>query len=355
MSKVLLLEELSTHIGNFYIKDINLYLNEGEIIAILGENGSGKTTLLNTIAGFLKVLKGRIVLNGVDITNREPEERNIGYIFQTLALFPHLTVEQNIKFGLRFKKIKDPSKRFYDLVKFFKLENLLGRYPKELSGGERQKVAIARALILDPPLILFDEPTSQLSPTEKERVALEIKEIIKTFGKSALFVTHSLDEASIVGDRIAVMSNGKILQIGEPSDIFFTPEHEEVANLIGVNVIKGRVVEVVDTVSKVQVQDKFLYVTGNYSIGDEILVFIHPQDITLSKELLKSSARNQFEGIISKIVNKNGLVTISLKIAENVFLNALITKRSFDELDIKLGERIFLTFKITAIHSVKVF
>ncbi|MGC9101289.1 MAG: ABC transporter ATP-binding protein [Caldisericum sp.] len=354
MSVLLSIQNLYAHIGKFSLKDISIELNKGEIIAILGENGSGKTTLLNTIAGFLPIDKGRIILDGIDIARKEPEDRNIGYIFQTLALFPHLNVEQNIKFGLRFRSVKDASTRFNELVNFFKLESLLKRYPEELSGGEKQKVAIARTLILDPPLILFDEPTSQLSPREKERIAFEIKEIIKTFRKSALFVTHSLDEASIVGDKIAVLSKGELLQIGEPSEIFFTPENVEVAYLTGVNVIKGYVIEVEGNISKIDIGNEYIYVLQEYNVGDSVVVFIHPQDITLSKTPFQSSARNQFEGIVYKIVNKNGIATITVKIAENFCINALITKRSFEELNIQLGGKVYLTFKITEIHSVKV-
>lgn len=353
MSVVLSISGLYAHNGNFSLKNINLDVVNGEIIAIVGENGSGKTTLLNAIAGFVKVDKGKILLNGVDITNREPEERNIGYIFQTLALFPHLTIQDNIKFGLRFKQIDNAEDRFNATVKFFKLEHLLSRYPNELSGGEKQKVAIARALILDPKVLLLDEVTSQLSPIERERVSLELKEIIKNFGKSAIFVTHNIDEATIVGDRIAVLDNGQIIQIGVPYEIFYSPTREEVARLAGVNAIKGIVVGEEDGIKKVDVGSQFIYTLGDYEIGDSVIIFIHPEEITLSKTPFKTSAQNSFTGFIDKIVSKSGVATVSVKVSENNTFKALITRKSLEELDLKTGENVYLSFKITAIHSVK--
>lgn len=354
MNEVLLVKELCAHIGNFQLKNINLDVKNSEIVAMLGENGSGKTTLLNAIAGLIKIDKGKIILNGVDVTKKDPEERNIGYIFQNLALFPHLTVEKNIKFGLRFRHLPNSEKRFSELVNFFKLENLLKKYPRELSGGEKQKVAIARSLVLDPALILFDEPTSQLSPQERERVSLEIKEIIKGFGKSAIFVTHNLDEASIISDRIAVIDKGEILQIGEPWEIFYSPQHEEVARISGVNTLKGHVINNEEEIVKVEVNGDYVYVLGKYNPGDKILIFIHPEEITLSKTASKTSARNQFEGKVERIITKNGLSTISVRISENLILNAVITRKSLEELNLKIGENVYLSFKITAIHSVKV-
>jgi molybdopterin-binding protein len=353
MSVVLSISGLYAHNGNFLLKNINLDVVNGEIVAIVGENGSGKTTLLNAIAGFVKVDKGKILLNGVDITNREPEERNIGYIFQTLALFPHLTIQDNIKFGLRFKQIDNAEERFNALVKFFKLEHLLSRYPNEVSGGEKQKVAIARALILDPKVLLLDEVTSQLSPIERERVSLELKEIIKNFGKSAIFVTHNIDEATIVGDRIAVLDNGQIIQIGVPYEIFYSPNREEVARLAGVNVIKGIVVGEEEGIKKVDVGSQIIYILGDYAIGDSVIIFIHPEEITLSKAPFKTSAQNSFTGFIEKIVSKSGVATVSVKVSENNTFKALITRKSLEELDLKTGENVYLSFKITAIHSVK--
>ncbi len=351
--ETLTVRNISAKNGTFELSKVSFSIKGGEILVVLGQNGSGKTTLLNSIAGFIPVMSGTIELLGQAITNALPEERNIGYIFQNLALFPHRSVKKNILYGTRFKKIEKVKESFDSLVSFFHLQTLLERMPSSLSGGERQKVALARALIVDPKVLLLDEPTSQLSPLEKERVSLEIKQSIKAYGKSAIFVTHSLEEAYIVADRILVLEQGRMLQIGTPEEIFYTPNSQSVAEIGEVNVVQGVVVEADGNLMKIDVNGIYIWVIGEYNKNDLVKVFIRPEEITLSKTLTKTSARNNFEGAVEKTVNRGVLSRIKIRINERVTLNAIVTRQSQNELEISGGKKIYLSFKITSIHSIK--
>lgn len=354
MDNILQIEDLVVEIGSFSLKHINLDVGIGEVVALLGENGSGKTTLLNTIAGFLMPKRGSIILNEIDITYFAPYERNIGYIFQNLALFPHLTVEENIRFGLKFKNISDKEKRFKELVGFLKLEKLLKRYTQNLSGGELQKVALARTLILDPLLILFDEPTSQLSPREKEQVSSEIRDIIARFKKSAVYVTHSVEEAHIVADRIAIIEDGSILQVGTPSQIFYRPINESVARIGEVNVLEGIIESKEGELSIVKIGSLYIQTLGDFQVGDRVKIFIRPEEIFISAEMQKTSARNNFEGRVEKILNRGILSKVSVSIESGFTLDVLVTRKSFEEMALKAGDRVFVSFKVTSIHCLKV-
>ncbi|MEF3245265.1 MAG: ABC transporter ATP-binding protein [Caldisericaceae bacterium] len=350
---MLLIRDLSVNLVNFKIENVSFEVFDKEIIALLGDNGSGKTTLLNAIAGFVELTSGSIIFDGVPISKETPNKRNIGYIFQDFALFPHMTVEENIKYGLRFKKIENKELHFKNLVEFLKIGHLLKRFPTNLSGGEKQKVAIARSLILDPKLILFDEPTSQLSPTEKERIALEIKDIVKKFKKSAIYVTHNIEEANIVGDRIAIIENGKLLEIGKPIDIFYKPTNGSIARISETNVIDAIVKESANDFYIAYASSVPFAILGDYKIFDKVKIFIRPEEIALSKEKIKTSAQNSFEGKIKKIIQKGVLVKVRVSIKDEVELDALITRKSFEEMELKEGEAVFLYCKITSIHSFK--
>ncbi|MGC8721583.1 MAG: ABC transporter ATP-binding protein [Caldisericaceae bacterium] len=346
-------DDISAKNGSFEIAHISFSVESGEILVVLGQNGSGKSTLLNAIAGFLPLENGRIELLGKDVTEALPEEKNIGYIFQNLALFPHLTVKSNILYGTNFKKIKNSKERFESLVDFLKLENLLERKPSALSGGERQKVALARALVIDPAVLLLDEPTSQLSPVEKERVAIEIKETIKSYKKSAVFVTHSIEESYIVSDRILVLEDGRPLQLGTPEEIFYTPNSDGVAEIGEVNVVHGVVKSTEENIVKVDSGGVYIWTLGDFNVGDQIKVFIRPEEITLSNNPTITSARNTLGGTVEKIINKGSLSRVRIKINDSVYLNALITRQSLHELELSCGKPIHISFKITSIHSIK--
>ncbi len=220
------LKELSKSFGNFNaVDDFNLDIEQGEFVSLLGPSGCGKTTTLQMIGGFLEPTRGQIILDGKDITNDKANKRNFGIVFQTYALFTHMDIFHNVSFGLETRKIskniiKEEVKKILDLVK---LSHLQDRYPAELSGGQRQRVAIARALIYKPSLLLLDEPLSNLDAKLRENMQLELRDIQQTTGTTTLLVTHDQQEAMSLSDRVVVMNEGIIKQIGQPRELYDKP------------------------------------------------------------------------------------------------------------------------------------
>ncbi|MDQ0393381.1 ABC transporter ATP-binding protein [Labrys monachus] len=216
---------------------IDLSVEEGEFITLLGPSGSGKTTLLMSIAGFVKPDAGGIVLSGVDVTDMEPEDRNFGLVFQGYALFPHLTVRDNIAFPLQVRKWQKRAvaERVEAMLDLVGLGALAARKPRELSGGQQQRVALARALVYSPRLLLLDEPLSALDRSLRETMQRELKRLHRETGVTFIFVTHDQEEAYAMSDRIAVFQNGRIIQVGSPRDIYRKPVSRFVAGFIGGN------------------------------------------------------------------------------------------------------------------------
>ncbi len=346
---VLTVKNLYAQIGNFQLKDINFSVGENEIFIIVGENGTGKTKLLDAISGFLPLKSGEIMLNGRDITNIPPQERNMGYIFQTLALFPHLTVKQNITYGMRFKKNRDEKERFDKIVSIFKIRHLLNRNPTHLSGGEKQKIALARTLILHPSIVLLDEPTSALSPNERERVDKEIKNIFLDMQQNAIFVTHNIGEAYLINGKIGVMDRGKLVQVGSAKEIVYNPKTERIATMFGeVNIFNGTNVKCNNSICSAQFTGGTIHFLGNFQNGKTIKLIVRPEDMLIKISEDKSSARNNFKGKVKGISFRGPLVKITVHIGVDIVV--FITKQSFEELDMEKGKEVFVIFKITAVH-----
>lgn len=217
------------------LKDISLSIQKGEIISLLGQSGSGKSTILNIIAGFEEADSGSCVYNGNTIfdtqTFCQPQDRNIGFVFQNYALFPHLNIEKNIAFGISHlskKEQKETTSRLLDLIN---MSDMGKKYPHEISGGQQQRVAIARVLARDSELILFDEAFSSIDATLKSKIMAEIKEIIKSNNKTAIFVTHCPIEAKKLSDKIAYIENGEIIQFDTPENICKNPLHKTIRDV----------------------------------------------------------------------------------------------------------------------------
>lgn len=352
MTPLLDVQNISASLGKFQLKNINFSLGKGEIFVVLGENGSGKTTLLNTIAGFIKPDNGEILLEGRDITQFQPPEREMGYIFQSLALFPHMSVNENILYGTRFRKVKDVNRKFGEVVRLMKIEYILDRKINRLSGGEKQKVALARALILQPKVLLMDEPTSALSPMERMRVITEMLKIFKDLSQTVIFVTHNVADAYKIGDRIAVMEQGTIVQIGKPREILYHPVSETVASIFGeVNKFVVSVSECENGICAAQAGHIELFFLGSFKKGEKLNIFIRPEDILIKEGFTKSSARNNFSGVVKNISFAGPLARVEVN--AGVTFVVLITKQSFEELKIRPGKKIYLSFKITSVHPVR--
>ncbi|WAH36123.1 ABC transporter ATP-binding protein [Alicyclobacillus dauci] len=222
--------------ANVVLKDVSLHVKRGEAITLLGNSGCGKTTLLRAIAGFVSPSRGRIQMAARDITNVPSHRRDIGFLHQQYALFPHLTVEQNVRFGLRERRVpKDVAEAKTDRVlSMVRLEGARAKYPSELSGGMQQRVALARCLVLEPKVLLLDEPLSALDANLRMELRHELKEMRRRFpDMTMIYVTHDRDEAMTFSDKIAVMRNGVIEQFGSPSDLYDHPENGFVARFLG--------------------------------------------------------------------------------------------------------------------------
>jgi putrescine transport system ATP-binding protein len=228
------------------VDDVSLEIKKGEIFALLGGSGSGKSTLLRMLAGFERPTEGRIFLDGVDITDMPPYERPINMMFQSYALFPHMTVAQNIAFGLKQDKISaaEVDARVAEMLKLVQMSQYAKRKPHQLSGGQRQRVALARSLAKRPKLLLLDEPMGALDKKLRSQMQLELVEIIERVGVTCVMVTHDQEEAMTMAERIAIMHLGWIAQIGSPIDIYETPTSRLVCEFIGnVNIFEGEVID----------------------------------------------------------------------------------------------------------------
>ncbi|MBN6188103.1 ABC transporter ATP-binding protein [Aneurinibacillus sp. BA2021] len=277
--------------SNTVLNDINLEIKQGELLTLLGPSGCGKTTTLNLIAGFLEADEGAVYIKGKNVTHVPPYKRDLGMVFQTYSLFPHMTVYENLDFGLKLRKIDKTKKkeriaRSLELVKMTGLEH---RYPRELSGGQRQRVAIARALVVEPELLLLDEPLSNLDAKLRHELRAEIKRLQKEIGVTTIFVTHDQEEALSMSDRVVVMNGGKIEQISSPTTIYNHPETEFVFQFIGKsNCFHGTVTESSSQKIAVQLEDGWVTFVDAANImgdertcrpGDEVKLYIRPEKL----------------------------------------------------------------------------
>ncbi|WP_285423521.1 ABC transporter ATP-binding protein [Pseudomonas sp. efr-133-TYG-103a] len=220
----------------------DLSVEKGEFVSLLGPSGCGKTTTLQMIAGFVDVSGGRIVLDGRDITHAKPASRGLGVVFQSYALFPHMTVRDNVAFGLKMRKVAaaEIERRVSRVLQLVRLDQHAQRYPRELSGGQRQRVALARALVIEPPVLLLDEPLSNLDANLREEMQFEIRRIQREVGITTLMVTHDQAEALSISDRVVVMQAGRITQIDEPYKLYEHPRTEFISGFVGkANLLRG--------------------------------------------------------------------------------------------------------------------
>ncbi len=226
--------------GTIAADALSFTLQDGEMLALLGPSGCGKTTCLRMLGGFEMPDAGQILLHGRDITRSLPEDRGIGFVFQDYALFPHLSVLENVKFGLRRRTRPDAEARAREMLDLVGLGGLGARKPHELSGGQQQRVALARTLAIAPPLVLLDEPFSNLDAAMRVETRQEVRRLLRTAGSAAILVTHDQEEAMAIADRIAVMKDGRLIQIGTPDDVYRNPVSEFVASFMGrSNIVPG--------------------------------------------------------------------------------------------------------------------
>lgn len=337
----------------FALKDINLEIEQGEYFVILGPTGAGKTMLLETIAGFHIPDSGDVWIGGRDVTNLAPERRRVGFIYQDYSLFPHFTVEENIEFGLKLNKSASSDankKRTAEIMDWLGVSHLAHRYPTTLSGGEQQKVAIARAVAVEPSLLLLDEPLAALDRRTRDYLRVELKRVKEELDITMVHVTHDQTEAMVLGDRVAVMMNGRILQVGTPFEIFNKPLNEEIADFVGVeNILSGTVRDNKSGVAEIEVDTGTnIFAVSSYCEG-KVKVFIRPEDIIIAESREESSARNCLKGRIEEINDMGPLTRVRL---DNSIV-VLITKQSRERLGLRVGVEVYVSFKATSVHVVR--
>lgn len=299
---------ITKQFGDFTAVDnISLNIYRQELFCLLGGSGSGKSTLLRMLAGFEQPSSGRILIDGVDMAGIKPWNRPVNMMFQSYALFPHLTVEKNVAFGLKREGIAavDIKRRVDDMLAMVQLSHLAKRKPNQLSGGQRQRVALARALVKRPKLLLLDEPLGALDKKLREETQFELINIQEETGVTFVVVTHDQEEAMTLATRIGVMDAGRIVQVGEPHDIYEYPNSAFVARFIGsVNLIEGQISE--DEVDSVTIQSPdlsaplFINHGINCAPGQKVQVAIRPEKIMISAEAPEQTS-NRCEGLIEDI------------------------------------------------------
>ncbi|MBP3040772.1 ABC transporter ATP-binding protein [Bacillaceae bacterium Marseille-Q3522] len=303
--------------SNVVLNGIDLQVKQGELLTLLGPSGCGKTTTLNLIAGFIDADEGDVFIKGKRVNDIPPYKRDLGMVFQTYSLFPHMTVYQNLEFGLSLHKVakEEKQKRIAEILKLVKMTGLEDRYPREMSGGQRQRVAIARALVVQPNLLLLDEPLSNLDAKLRLELRTEIKRLQKEVGVTTIFVTHDQEEALSMSDRIVVMSDGNIEQIGTPTDIYEHPETEFVFQFIGKsNCLTGSIHSIDASFIEVTLEDggNVLADAANRmgkeacEVGDEVKLYIRPEKLMIQDS--KNSA-NKHNCHSAKITQLNYLGT----------------------------------------------
>lgn len=301
------LKNINKYFGKFHVlKDINISIKKGEFICLLGPSGCGKTSFLRIIAGLERENSGTISLENNDITNLSTRERNVGIVFQSYALFPNMTGEENITFGLKNKKLQDNKIKeiLNETVKLVQLEGIAKKYPSEMSGGQMQRIALARAIAMEPNILLLDEPLSALDAKVRSKLRYEIKELQKKLKITTIMVTHDQEEALSMGDRIVVMNSGRIEQIGTPEEIYNNSLNSFVADFIGTtNIMKLH--------------------------GKEIMV--RPEDLTLLKSKESNLTTNYR---VKNIEFRGNSYRVTLKDKNNSILVDVVAKE-FKKLSIK--------------------
>ena len=273
---------------NHVVKDLNLDILEGEFLTLLGPSGCGKTTTLRMIAGFEDASSGTITVQGERVEEKEPYQRDVNTVFQNYSLFPHLTVYDNVAYGPSIKKVPkaDIRKRVTEMLHLVQMDGYEKRKPDALSGGQKQRVAIARALINNPRVLLLDEPLGALDLKLRKQMQIELKRLQKKLGITFVYVTHDQEEAMTMSDRIAVMRNGVILQIGAPMEIYDRPNCRFVADFIGEsNVLSGTVRRVSDMLISVETPDGMVLTYGNgFHEGEKIYISIRPEHLLIDEK-----------------------------------------------------------------------
>lgn len=346
MNTMVEVRNVTKKFGNFVALDgVDLEIREGEFMTFLGPSGCGKTTCLRLISGFEQPTIGRIFIGNKDVTHDPPYRRAANQVFQSYALFPHLTVRENIAFGLRMKRLDPPAiaEKTGRVVEMTSLQGMEDRRPSQLSGGQRQRVALARALVCEPQVLLLDEPLSALDAKLRTRMRSELKSLQKRLGLTFIFVTHDQEEALSMSDRIAVMNKGRVEQVGTAAEIYHHPRTEFVAGFIGdTNIVEAVVLEKLDGRLLCRLEGGLqLRINGNGTdVGAKLLVSVRPEKIRLHRNEPRTDG-NVFRGRISNEVFKGAVDELTLVTEGGLELGALLANEGVNGTDFHEGEEVW--------------
>lgn len=333
------------------LKNIDLDVKNGEFLTLLGPSGCGKTTLLRLVSGFETPSSGSIFINGEDVTDLPPHKRHVNTVFQSYALFPHMNVYENVAFGLRCKGLaeKQIEKEVMDALHMVKLEKYTNRKPEQLSGGQQQRVAIARAVVNRPLVLLLDEPLSSLDYRLRKTMQLELKQLQKQLGITFIFVTHDQEEALSISDRVVVMHEGGIEQIGTPQEVYEDPCNLTVAKFIGeVNILETTILSATEKHLLVEIENKRFTLINRkqYSAEDQICTLIRPEDLQVwgQTEVNAKEIENMLPGVVEQVIYKGVTVDLMVRLLHS---NKMLAATQFfneddEKLDYKTGEMVWI-------------
>ena len=334
--------------GSFSLKQISLTVQEGECFILLGPTGSGKTTVLETIAGLNRPSRGEVWIGGQRVTPLKPEARHIGYVPQDYALFPHLTVRNNLTLACRLQRLprQEIEKRLAEMSELLHIGPLLSRRPAGLSGGEKQRVALARALMIKPRVLLLDEPLSALDAATRGSVRIELRRLLLQSATTSLIVTHDFLDALTLGHRICVMDQGRIVQIGTPEELLSRPRSRFVANFTGVNFLEGQMQPSERNGWRVaRVGEVSIYCASD--LPGEVLLTFSPSEVKVSTTPPTDGTPNVFPSTLRGILCLGDRVRLSLDCGP--VLAAEVSTQTLQELDLKEGDAVFASFQPAAV------
>ncbi len=311
---------------NHVLKDINLGVEKGEFVTLLGSSGCGKSTLLRCLSGLEKVTSGKIYLDGVDITDVDPRDRGIGMVFQQYSLFPNMSVRDNVAFGLKMKKVpkEDIDRKVKEMLAIVGLSDKIDQFPMQLSGGQQQRVALARAIVTEPKVLLLDEPLSAIDALLRRNLQIEIRRIQKDLNITTIFVTHDQDEAMVMSDTIHLFNAGRIEQSGSPVDLYTKPATKFAASFIG-------------NYNLISAED------FSYAVGEELDcedVAIRPEIVKVSKAPIESDEYYQFKGVIVGNISHGNIIRYTIGNERAMHINADVMFEN--ELAYTEGEEVYV-------------
>ncbi|MBP7232205.1 MAG: ABC transporter ATP-binding protein [Syntrophaceae bacterium] len=329
------IDQISKRYGeHIVVNRVSLEVGEGELVVLLGSSGSGKSTILRMVAGLIIPDEGRIVLHGKDITALPPQKRGLGFVFQNYSIFPHMTIAENIEFGLKIRKMSSPErqKRSHRLLDMVGLSGLGSRYARELSGGQQQRVALARALAYEPNILLLDEPFGAVDTKTRIQLRQSLKTITRNIGVTTIMVTHDQEEAFELADRVAIVNRGRIEQYGLPSDIYYNPATAFTAGFVGdINTFEGRIKSCGKERCEIELFEHWLvYRRGPHSFqpGQKVFYGIRPEQIRVSL-LEPEKHENGIFGIIEKSTFLGDITRYAIRLNNNHLLDVQLLNYLF--------------------------